>query len=147
MRDFVRILQYYCNLKDYHYSYGRKSNLNLLKSDKLEDKIYCLVEPFRRKPEFSASGTNVVSYLFSGSFFLLKKSTMDMPYLNEAGNDESRSKYVLNIEPLLNHYTAMLNYFGCTDIEIVDTDAIDVVNVLDTNKDGLLITFQIRSRV
>jgi len=46
---------------------------------------------------------------------------------------------------LLNEFNAMANYFGCTDLEVLQLDAIDVVNVLDTNKDGLLITYQIRS--
>jgi hypothetical protein len=147
MKDFVRILQDYCQLKDYHYSYGRKSNLNLLKSDTLEDKVYLLHEPFPRTPEMSNAGNKVVSYLFTGSFFLLKKSTMDMPYFNEVNNDEARSKYVLNIEPLLEHHLAMANYFGCGDLEVLKFEAIDVVNVLDTNKDGLLISYQVRSNV
>ena len=145
MKDFVRILQEYCVLKSIHYSYGRKSNLNLLKSDKLLDKIYCLHEPSSRKTEMTTTGTKVKSYLFSGSFFLLKKSTIDMPYLNEVGNDEARSKYNLNIEPLLSDFKSMANFFGCSKLDLLLFDCIDVVNVLDTNKDGLLITYQIRS--
>lgn len=145
MIDFVRILQNYCISKNIAYHYGRKSNLNLLKSDTLEDKIYCLHEASPRKTEMNKNKTRVSSYLFSGMFFLVKKSTMDMPYLNEVGNDEAVSKYNLNIEPLLNEFNAMANYFGCTDMEVLQFEAIDVVNVLDTNKDGILITYQIRS--
>lgn len=145
MTDFVRILQTYCTTKNIAYHYGRKANLNLLKSDTLTNKIYCLHEPSPRKTEMNKNKTRVASYLFSGMFFLVKKSSLDMPYLNEVGNSESVSKYNLNIEPLLNEFNAMANYFGCTEMEVLQLDAIDVVNVLDTNKDGLLITYQIRS--
>ena len=145
MKDFVRILQDYCTKKNMHYSYGRKSNLNLLKSDSFADKIYCLHEPSPRKTEMSSSKTRVASYLSSGMFFLVKKSTLDMPYLNEMDNDEESSKYVLNIEPLLIEFKKMANAFGCSDLELIQFDAIDLVNVLDTNKDGLLISYTIRS--
>jgi hypothetical protein len=145
MTDFVRILQNYCNSKSISYHHGKRANLNLLKSDLDIDKIYCLHEPSPRKTEMNTNKTKVASYLFSGMFFLVKKSSPDMPYLNEMGNSEDISKYKLNIEPLLNEFKIMANYFGCTDMELLQLDAIDVVDVLDTNKDGLLITYSIRS--
>jgi len=145
MVDFVRILQTYCTSKSIAYSYGKKANLNLLKSDLDADKIYCLHEPSPRKSEMNTNKTKVASYLFSGMFFLLKKSNKDMPYLNEMGNSEDISKYKLNIEPLLNEFNTMANYFGCSQMELLQLDAIDVTDVLDTNNDGLLITYSIRS--
>ena len=145
MTDFVRILQAYCISKDIAYSYGKKANLNLLKSDLDIDKVYCLHEASPRKSEMNTNKTKVASYLFSGMFFLLKKSNKDMPYLNEMGNSEDISKYKINIEPLLNEFNTMANSFGCSQMELLQFDAIDVVDVLDTNKDGLLITYQIRS--
>ena len=74
MTDFVRILQNYCTTKGFAYSYGNKENLNLLQSDVLADKIYCLHEASPRKTEMNKNKTKVSSYLFSGMFFLLKKS-------------------------------------------------------------------------
>jgi hypothetical protein len=145
MTDFVRILQAYCEGKNIAYHYGRKANLNLLKSNTLTDEIYCLHEPSPRKTEMNKNKTSVASYLFSGMFFLVKKSNIDMPYLNELGNSEDISKYKLNIEPMLNEFKAMANYFGCSQMELLQFDAIDIVNVLDTNKDGLLVTYSVRS--
>ena len=145
MTDFVRILQAYCEGKNIAYHHGRKANLNLLKSDTTQDKIYCLHEPSPRKTEMNSNKTRVASYVFSGMFFLLKKSNKDMPYLNEMGNSEDISKYKLNIEPLLSEFKAMANYFGCSDMELLQFDAIDAVDVLDTNNDGLLISYSVRS--
>jgi hypothetical protein len=145
MKDFVRILQAYCDSKGFEYKHGRRANLNLLKSDLDIDKVYCLHEPSPRKTEMNINKTAVASYLFSGMFFLVKKSNKDMPYLNEMGNSEDISKYKLNIEPLLSEFKAMANYFGCSDMELLQFDAIDAVDVLDTNNDGLLISYSIRN--
>lgn len=145
MTDFVRILQDYCNNNDLKYHYGRKANLNLLKSTLDNTDIYCLHEPSPRKAIMNTNGTRIAKYLFTGMFFLVKQSTLDMPYLDELGNNEARSKYVLNIEPLLTVFETMANKFGCTDMEILSFECIDVVNVLDTNKDGLLVTYSIKT--
>jgi hypothetical protein len=145
MIDFVRILQLYCINTNIAYSYGKKANLNLLKSDLDIDKIYCLHEPSPRKSEMNINKTKVVSYLFTGMFFLLKKSKKDMPYLNEMGNSEDISKYKMNIEPLLNEFNTMANSFACSQMELLQFDAIDVTDVLDTNNDGLLISYSIRN--
>lgn len=144
MVDFVRILKAYCDNKGIQYEYGRKANLNLLKATLDNDKVYCLHEPSPRKAVMNATNTRVQSYMFSGMFFLVKQSTIDMPYFTEMANDEARSKYVLNIEPLLNEYQLMVNSFACQDIDILQFDCIDVVNVLDTNKDGLLVTYSVQ---
>jgi hypothetical protein len=141
MVDFVRILKQYVESQNIKYEYGRKANLNLLKSNLDNEQIYCLHEPSPRKSKMNATNTRVQSYVFTGMFFLVKQSTMDMPYFTEMANDEARSKYVLNIEPMLEVYQSMVNNFACQDIEILQFDCIDVVNVLDTNKDGLLVTY------
>ena len=146
MQDFVRILQEYCVNAGIEYHYGRKANLNLLKANLDNDKIYCLHEPSPRKAEMNSNSTRVASYVYNGMFFLVKQSTMDMPYFSEMNNNESNSKYVKNIAPLLGAYEAMANKFGCQGFDIMQFDCIDVVNVLDTNKDGLLITYSIRVR-
>lgn len=148
MIDFVRILQDYCSNSNIEYHYGRKSNLNLLKATLSNEKIYCLHEPSPRKIVMTKAGLRVAGYTFNGMFFLVKQSTMDMPYLNEMNNDEARSKYVLNIEPLLAVFEQMANKFGCNNnLEIISFDCIDVVNVLDTNKDGLLVTYSVKYNV
>jgi hypothetical protein len=146
MTDFVRILQAYAINMGWIYSYGRKSNLNLLAAKTVleNEKVYLLHEPSPRKPEKNATGTGIKSILFTGNFFLMVKSENDMPYFNEVNNDEARSKYVLYIEPLLELYMQMMRSFMCDDMEVLVFEAIDVVNIFDENRDGILITYQIR---
>jgi len=57
------------------------------------------------------------------------------------------SKYILNVKPLLDLHQAMINYFSCTDLEIISFEAIDVYDIFDQNKDGILVTFSVRSNV
>lgn len=148
MTDFVRILENYCEANSMVYSYGRKSNLNLLSSKTVlkSEKVYLLHEPSPRKTEMNSTKTRVASYLFTGMFFLVVNSNKDMPYFNEMDNPQERSKYVQNIEPLLDLFQEMANAIACTDLEVLVFDAIDVIDIFDENRDGLLVTYQIRSR-
>jgi hypothetical protein len=144
MQDFVRILKEYCDENDLIYQLGRKANLNLLKSNIDNELIYLLHEPSPRKIEMNSNSTRVANYIFSGMFFLVKQSTLDMPYFTEMDNDETNSKYALNIEPLLSVYEQIANAFGCYGFDVLQWECIDVVNVFDTNKDGLLVTYSVK---
>lgn len=145
MTDFVRILQQYATAKGWIYSYGRKSNLNLLAAttDLENQKIYLLHEASPRKPQKNATGTGIQSILFTGYFFLMVKSEQDMPYFNEKHNDEAQSKYSLYIEPLLQEYLGMMKSFMCDDMDVKVFEAIDTVNLFDENRDGILVTYQV----
>lgn len=144
MKDFTRTLQGYCVANDISYHYGRKASLNLLQSDTLEDKIYMLHEASPRRANMNTTKTNIESFTFIGKFFLMVKSTIDMPYFNEKQVNDSTSKYTTNIEPLLNLFQSIGNSFGCTDFEVEQWEAIDVVNVFDANKDGILVTYTVK---
>lgn len=143
MRDFVRVLQEYCNANSIKFEYGNKANLNLLSSDLLIDKVYCLLDPVKRISIKNKIGNKIIGHTFVGNFMLLKKSTPDMPYFTEVGNSELRSKYVLNIEPLLNLAVKIQNNFICSEIEINQFETIDAVDILDINKDGIVVSFNI----
>ena len=143
MKDFTRVLQEYCVANDISYHYGRKANLNLLQSDLLADKVYLLHEASPRRAGYNSTGTGIEKYTFIGKFFLMVKSTIDMPYFNEKQADGSISKYTLNIEPLLNLFETMGNDFGCTDFEVSQWECIDAINVFDANKDGVIVTYNI----
>ena len=149
MTDFVRILQDYATAKGWIYSYGRKSNLNLLSSSTAleNDKVYLLHEPSPRKPEQNATGSGVKSYLFSGYFFLMVKSEKDMPYFTEMHNPEERSKYVLYIEPLLAEWQILTNLLMCQGLEVLNFEASDVIDLVDENRDGILVNYQVRATI
>lgn len=145
MRDFTRILQDYCNDNNISYHYGRMSNLNLLRSDLIDGQIYLLHEASPRRAIMNTTNTQIDRFEFVGKFFLVVKSNLDQHYFNEKQGNEPESKYTANIEPLLNLFTGLGNYFGCTDLEINQWECIDVVNVLDVNKDGVLVTYNVTS--
>lgn len=147
MKDFTRVLQEYCGANNISYHYGRRANLNLLNSDITDGQVYMLHEASPRKAEYNTTKTHIDGYTFIGKFFLLVKSTVDMPYFNEKQADDSVSKYTTNIEPLLDMFETIGNSFGCNDLEVTQWEAIDVVNVLDVNKDGILVTYNIKSYV
>ena len=141
MKDFTRVLQEYCVANDISYHYGRRANLNLLQSDLLADKVYLLHEASPRRANYNSTGTSIEKFTFIGKFFLMVKSTVDMPYFNEKQDDDSISKYTLNIEPLLDLFESMGNDFGCSDFEISQWETIDAINVFDANKDGIIVTY------
>lgn len=144
MKDFTRTLQEYCNANGISYHYGRKASLNLLTTDQLEDKVYLLHEASPRRANMNTTKTRIESFTFIGKFFLMVKSTIDMPYFNEKQEGDSNSKYTNNIEPLLNMFQDIGNSFGCTDFEVEQWESIDVVNVFDANRDGVLVTYTVK---
>lgn len=72
-----------------------------------------------------------------------------MPYFNEMGNPDSESKYTKNIEPLLAHALDIGNALATCDdsAEVLTWDCIDAVNLFDENRDGVLVTYQIRIKL
>lgn len=146
MKDFTRILQDYCNANNISYHYGNRQSLNLLQSDTDVGKIYLFHDATSlRRGQWNTTNTKIESYLFIGKFFLIVKSTMDMPYFNEKQLNDDTSKYTINIEPLLDIYELIGNHFGCTDVEITQWESQDVVNIFDKNTDGLMITYTAKS--
>jgi hypothetical protein len=147
MRDFTRILQDYCSANNISYHYGRMSNLNLLRSDLVDGQVYLLHEASPRRAIMNTTKTLIEKYEFVGKFFLVVKSNLDQHYFNEKQGAESESKYEANIEPLLNLFESIGNtLLGCgDDYEVNQWECIDVVNVLDVNKDGVLVTYNVTS--
>lgn len=151
MTDLVEILETYCNNNDIVFVYGRKSSLNLLddkheKETMTDGKVYLMVEPFRRLPISNTTTSRVSGYNFTGNMLLVVNSKLDMPVYNELNNDTERSKYTLNVKPLLDIYKGLNEMLArCTDITVNSFESIDVYDLFDQNKDGLFITYNIRS--
>jgi hypothetical protein len=135
MIDLVGILQTYAEGLDWFFSYGNKANQNLLVSDREEDKIYFLLDPITRdKTKSQYGGDGEVT--FSGQFLLAVKSNLDMVY---------PQRYQENIKPLLSNLESLEDLIDCSDYEITQWSVIDVINQLDVNTDGLVITFKIKT--
>lgn len=146
-KDLVEILNDYCNENGMAYSYGRKANLNLLKTQTVieADKVYLLHEPFPRDPIMNDTGTRAIGTTFSGGFFLVVNSTPDMPYFNEGNSaNADDGKYRTNIAPLFALKDKIMNFLLCAGFDVSRFSAIDVVNLFDENRDGILVTYQVK---
>jgi hypothetical protein len=146
MKDLVRILKEYCDLKGFEFVTGNKAVQNLFQPNQIlnPNKIYLFLDPVTRKSERTISGS-VKGKVFTGNFGLLVKSSLDMPYFEEVNNSELISKYTMNIEPLFTETELMQKDLGCQNLEVLDWSEIDIKDFLDANFDGVIVTYQIRS--
>ena len=142
MTALVEILQSYATTYGWYFSYGNASNRNLLSSDTTVGKIYLLLDPVRRSIANSEFG-GLGEATYSGSFMLLIKSDRDQQYHNQKDQLASTGKYEKNIKPMLDLLNTFNEDIACDDLQVNTWDIIDLVDVLDVNMDGLLVTYSI----
>ena len=166
MSDIVQVFESYASSYGWRFSYGNKYNQNLLQSDLVEGRIYMILDPVTRvrsHSEFGGRGEQA----FTGSFLLVVKSTIDQVYHGQTIQDAFYNrvtsiggtvyesdcadikvvlgKYTENIKPLLEVDILKLeDDLDCSDYEITNWSIIDVVNVMDINVDGILVTFGLK---
>mgnify|MGYP003670900834 CR=1 FL=1 len=139
--DGVEVFEERATNLGWTFSYGNKANQNLIQGDLVTDKIYLLLDPVKRTRVFSEfGGTGTTS--FSGSFLLLKKSTIDQQYYEGQGTEAG--KYKENIKPLLQTEIPKLeNVLNCEDYKVNEWSIVDVVDIFDFNADGIIVTYNI----
>lgn len=142
MTDLVEILQSYSTQYGWTFSYGNASNRNLLSSDTTVGRIYLLLDPVRRSVANSEYG-GLGDVTFSGNFMLVQKSDRDQQYHNQKDQLSSSGKYETNILPMLQLLNTFNEDVACDDLQVTQWDIIDLVDVLDVNLDGLLVTYTI----
>lgn len=142
MVDLVGILEAHAAALGWEFSYGNAANKNLISSDKIADKVYLLMDPVTRLRPSSENGAEGVK-TFTGSFMLLVKSNLDNVYHNQKGKDKTQGKYEKNILPLLSALESLENLIDCSDLQRDTWTAIDTVNSLDANFDGLVVTYSL----
>ena len=143
MTDLYTILKAHATTLGWKFSYGNAANKNLLASDRVDGEIYLLLDPITRVTAFSDNGGEGIK-TFTGSFMLLVKSTIDNVYDNQKGQDATDGKYQKNIKPLLEVDIKLLeDLINCTDYQITNWSIVDVVNALDVNTDGIIVTYGI----
>jgi len=144
MTDIVGIFRTHCTTLGWEFSYGNKSNLNLLKSDKAADKIYFLLDPVARTGEGSEYGSDGET-TFNTEFLLVKKSNFDNVYDNQKGVDKADGKYEKNIKSMFeDEFFKFKKLIECSDYQTVNWKVIDAVNALDANTDGVLVTYNLK---
>ena len=129
-------LKNFAELNLYIFEYSRSDYQNLF-DDMEYEKIHLFVDPITTDSSFSASGFEVETY--TGKMMLLISSDVDETYLE---------KYNDNIKPLINGALATLKQtLICSDFEVIKFQTTEVINLFDTNLDGVLITYSVRLSV
>ena len=168
MSDIVEVFEKHASSYNWQFSYGNKYNQNLLQSDLAIGRIYMILDPVVRLRSFSQYGGSG-NQTFTGSFLLVVKSTIDQVYHNQTNEDTFHNrvisqggtiienacatdsdyvagKYIENIKPLLNTEIVKLeDDLNCSKYEITNWSIIDVVNALDANTDGILVTYGVKA--
>jgi hypothetical protein len=147
MTDIVTFLKTYCDNNDIHFVYGQKAALNLLDARVPfpTDQVYFMLEPFRRVDVLTQNSGVTIATTQTITFFLVVNSDLDMPIFNEVGNNENDGKYKTYVQPLIATNDAIKKYIGCSsDVSIINSDWIDAYNLFDQNKDGILVTYNLR---
>lgn len=115
---------------DWVFEYSRTDYQNLI-NDIEPDKIYFFVDPITIDSKFSDSGRESKTY--SGKIMLLVSSDVDEDYSD---------RYENHIKPLIDNSSEILkDAFSCSDFELLKFQTIEVINLFDSNLDGILINY------
>ncbi|HSW67677.1 MAG TPA: hypothetical protein VLH16_03770 [Bacteroidales bacterium] len=124
------------------FTYGRRDHINLITFDDTDTTIRFVLFPVKEINTFGDAGF-VEKTTWSGSFIVLKKSSLD-EYYNEQKGDKAQGKYELHIKPIKILVERLLILLSCENKLLVQKwDISEVINMLDMNGDGVLVNFQI----
>jgi hypothetical protein len=142
--DIVEYFQTETEKLGWEFSYGIKSNQNLLISTLEENKIFFLLDPVKEdepKSEFGGSG----AFEYTGMFMLAVLSNIDNVYHNQKGQEEDKGKYNKNIKPLKAELDRLRDVIDCSDYEREKWSKIEAINPLDMNIDGFIVTYKLNT--
>ena len=126
----------------WEWSYGNRNNHNLLAAPLDPTKIFLLMDSPRRRPNHNKyGGENGMTY--TGSFMVVMHSDYDRTYDKQRGNDES--KFEDHISPIIkNNLPQLFHAVVCdNEFEINASEIIEIINALNANMDGVLVTYTI----
>jgi hypothetical protein len=125
------------------FSYGRRDHINLLNFADGDTTRRFILFPLKETNNFSADSGFKIKTIYSGSFGVVERSSLD-EYYNEQKGDESEGKYKKHIEPIKLAVATMLDEIQCDNSLSVQSWVVDeVINLLDFNADGVIVSFSI----
>lgn len=115
---------------DWVFEYSRADYQNLT-NDIENDKIYFFVDPIIIDSKFNDAGSESKTY--SGRLMILVSSDVDENYID---------KYDNHIKPLIDSTSEIIKgSFNCSDFELLKFQTTEVINLFDSNLDGILINY------
>jgi len=142
--DIVLYLEQEVKLLGWEFSYGNKSNLNLLEADKDIDKIYFLCDIVEASDAEVSEYGGYGAIDYKVTFMLLVQSEFEDVYFSQRETETDDGKYNKNIIPLKTQLKKLKKVFDCSVYERRSWSVIDVVNQTDINGDGLSVSTTLR---
>jgi len=129
------ILEALATLQGWFFDYGRNDFHNLI--DDAGTNVFLLLDPVKLKNNYNDSGS-IESITYSGSFMLLKSSDIDEESYN--------FRYENYIKPLHeNELDLINNELICEqEAEILEWNETEVINVIDENLDGIIVSYIVK---
>ena len=141
--DIVDYIEQEVETLGWVFSYGNKANQNLILSDLTEGETYFLLDIVQESETVSEfGGEGDVEY--SGTFMIIVKSDLDNVYHTQQGQDKTKGKYNKNIKPLKTSVNLFKDVIDCSDYERQQWSKLEVINELDVNFDGLIVTYKLK---
>lgn len=133
---FKETLKSISTLNNWVFLYARKDFQNLF--DELEQKevVHLFVDPIKRDKVKNAEGVTERK-TFSGSFTLMYSSDYD--------GEDYETHFENNIKPILeNEVEKVEDYISCEGgFTIESWSEVEVINILDYNFDGVIVTYRV----
>lgn len=132
MYDILKEIAEYNN---WVFKYAKRDHLNLFDENEQKDVIHIFLDPVEREKERDDQG-QAVKDIYTGNFLMVYSSDID--------EEDYDTRYQEYIKPALDKAFDILDEsLTCQyELELDVFRAIEVINVLDYNFDGLLISFQ-----
>ena len=119
---------------DWYFEYGRPDYQNLYEDVTSGGTIHFFLEPIVTDSTFSDTGFEIITY--SGKFMLFVSSDVDETYTY---------KYENYIKPIINNsLKTVKSTLNCLEADINKFQVVEVINVFDTNVDGVLVNYSLR---
>lgn len=144
MINIVEIFKEHAESLGVTFDYGTKAMNNLLGSNKVTSDIYLLLSsPITWKRDPSPYG-GIGKQTLNSSFLFVVKSSLDNVIYAQRGQQSDKGKYSKNVAPLFGTLDSFKELLDCSLFSVEQWEVIDAYNMLDTNTDGLLITFTLK---
>lgn len=126
----------------WHFSYGRRDFHNLEEIEGVTN--YFFLDPLKSTANLSNGFEDGRDY--EGRFMLISPSSLDQNYDAQHGQNKDDGKWTTNILPKKDLIKeGIMKPFECSKKhEILAWSETDVINLLDFNGDGILVSFKIR---
>ena len=133
-------LQQIASSNNWAFDYGRDDFSNL---ERVEDKeFYLFLDPLEELVSFDDS--QEVGRTYNGRLLLLMVSDFDRVYDDQEGNNASEGTYERYIKRCKEEVMKIAKAF-CWEYDILQWRMLEVINLYDTNFDGVLVNFQFKS--